>query len=265
MPILHIIILSIVQGLTEFLPVSSSGHLVLVPRLLGLPDQGLDMDLAVHIGTLMAVLVYYRRDVLNMILAVLFWNDKKRKSDQRLAIYIALSTIPIGILGFMMHKVMPDGIRDVWVITATTLIFGAVLGLADHFGKTTRTLDKITFKSAFAIGCAQALALIPGTSRSGITITTARFLGFNRVEAARFSFLLSIPATMGAGLLGVLDAVKEGNAALGMDMALAAGFTFIAGLGAIAFMVRFLKKYGLMPYVIYRLALGVSLLIFAVF
>ena len=262
MTILHITILSIVQGLTEFLPVSSSAHLVLVPLVTNMPDQGLMMDLAVHIGTLLAVLVYYRKDVWDISWACLYWKGKKNKDMRHLGIYIVLATIPAVVFGFIMHKIIPEGIRDVRVIAATTLIFGAILGIADRFSPAEKTLSKITLKSAMIIGFAQVLAFIPGTSRSGITMTTARFLGFNRVDAARFSFLLSIPATAGAGLLAVIDVIKAHDAKMEADMAIAAVMTFFAGLLAIAFMMRWLKKFGLMPFVVYRLLLGTALLVY---
>jgi undecaprenyl-diphosphatase len=262
MPLLHIIILSIVQGLTEFLPISSSGHLVLVPIVTKSPDQGLIMDLAVHIGSLFAVLVYYRRDVWNMCYACIPWVKNPDHSSRRLGVYIALATIPAIIFGFIMHKILPEGIRDVRVIAATTIFYGLLLGAADRFGPHEKTVKDVTLTSAMAIGLAQVLALIPGTSRSGITMTAARFLGFHRVDAARFSFLLSIPATAGAGLLGVMDVVKAEDAQLGMDMLLAIVFTFVAALGAISFMMRFLRNYSMMPFMIYRLILGAGLIVY---
>lgn len=265
MTLLNIAIVSIVQGLTEFLPISSSGHLVLAPKILQMPDQGLIMDLAVHIGTLLAVLVYYRRDVWDMALAWLQWKNPKRQAARRLGLYIVLATIPAVVFGFIMHKIIPDGIRDVRVIAATTLFYGVLLGVADRFSPRDKDLSKITLKSALMIGFAQALALIPGTSRSGITMTTARFLGFNRVDAARFSFLLSIPATAGAGLLGVVDVVKAGDAQMGMDMVIAIVMTFLAGMAAMSFMMRWFKNFGMMPFVIYRLLLGVGLVAYLSF
>ncbi|MCK4945141.1 MAG: undecaprenyl-diphosphate phosphatase [Alphaproteobacteria bacterium] len=260
-----IIIISIVQGLTEFLPVSSSGHLVLVPLIFNMPDQKLVMDLAVHIGTLLAVLVYYRRDVWEISLSCLPWKKTFHKDKRRLGIYIILATIPAIIFGFIMHNILPEGIRDVRVIAATTLGFGVLLGVADYTGSRTGTIEQITLKSAMLIGFAQVLALIPGTSRSGITITMARFLGISRVDAARFSFLLSIPVTAGAGFLGVLDVLKSHDAQLGMDMLLAVFVTLVAGFLAIAFMMRWLKNSGMMPFAIYRVIMGAILAVYLVF
>ncbi|MFH1157715.1 MAG: undecaprenyl-diphosphate phosphatase [Pseudomonadota bacterium] len=259
MAVSYIIIISIVQGLTEFLPVSSSGHLVLAPLIFHVQDQGLVMDLAVHIGTLLAVLAYYRRDVWEISLSCIPWRKTFHKDKRRLGIYLVLATIPAVVFGFIMHNFLPEGIRDIRVIAATTLGFGVLLGAADYTGSRTGTMEQMTLKSAMLIGCAQVLALIPGTSRSGITITMARFLGINRVDAARFSFLLSIPVTAGAGFLGVLDVLKAQDARLGVDMALAAAVTFAAGFLAIAFMMRWLKNSGMMPFAVYRVLLGGAL------
>lgn len=264
MSFFFIIALAVIQGLTEFIPVSSSGHLVLLPKILGEHDQGLAMDVALHLGTLMAALVYYRRDVWNMIKAVLLWNSTKDKVSRNLGVYIMISTIPAVIFGFLLHKLYPDGIRSIEIVTANTILFAILMGFADRFGKNDCTVEKINLKQAFIIGCAQCLALIPGTSRSGVTITTSRFLGIKRVDAARFSFLLGMPATAGAGLLGLMDLIKAENAGALHDAAVGAFFAFLAGLGAIHFMIRWLSKGGLMPFVIYRLILGGFLLFFFV-
>ena len=261
----YIIIISIVQGLTEFLPISSSGHLVLVPFIMNVPDQKLVMDLAVHIGTLLAVLVYYRRDVWEISTACLPWRKKFHKDKRQLGIYVVLATIPVIVFGFIMHSLLPEGIRDIKIIAATTLGFGVLLGAADYTGSRTGTIEQITLKSAMIIGCAQVLALIPGTSRSGITITAARFLGINRVDSARFSFLLSIPVIAGAGLLGILDVLKMQDVQLGLDMALAVVITFIAAFLTIAFMMRWLKNFSMMPFAVYRVILGGGLIAYLVF
>lgn len=257
MTLSQIAFLSAVQGITEFLPVSSSAHLVLVPHLLRMADQGIIMDLAVHIGTLLAVLVYYRRDVWDMALAVLDWRNPERADARRLAVYIALATLPAVLLGVVIHVCFPGGIRSLWVIAATTLFFGALMGLAD---RRPATVEKLNLRGAMIVGFAQALALVPGTSRSGITMTAGRFLGLSRVDAARFSFLLGIPATAAAGFLGALDLLKSGDPALATDALLGVVLSFLAAIAAIHFMMRWLKSFGLMPFVIYRLALG-SLLV----
>jgi len=265
MTISNIIILSILQGLTEFLPVSSSGHLVAIPKILGLPDQGLTMDLAVHIGTLLAVLLYYIKDLLLIAKSLIFWKNKSLDQSRKLGIYIGFATVPSVIFGFIMHEILPEGIRDVRVIIANLIIFGIIMIIADKFFKEEKDLSKITFKSAMIIGVAQVLALIPGTSRSGVTISASRILGFNRTDAAKFSFLLSIPSVAGAGLIGVLDFMKSGSdASLGVDMLLAVAMSFLAGLSAISIMMRFLKNLGLVPFAIYRILLAVALIIFII-
>lgn len=258
----YILTLAFVQGFTEFLPISSSGHLVLVPKFLGAADQGLLMDVALHVGTLCAILVYYRRDVLEMLLAVLQWKNPARKTARSLAIYIVLATIPALLFGLFIHFVFPDGIRDVRVIAATTIFFGLLMGIADYFGKRVKTVGDMTLKSALFIGLAQAVALIPGTSRSGITMTAARFLGFARVDAARFSFLLGMPAMAAAGAMSFLEILESDSPGLLQDAGIAVGLSFLAGLAAIHFMMKWLTRFGLLPFVFYRLALGVVLIVF---
>jgi len=260
MTLINIIIISIIQGLTEFLPVSSSGHLIFIPKLLNLPDQGITMDLALHLGTLLAVFVYYRKDIGQMILAFLFWKDKERVIHRKLGLYIILATIPAVILGLLMHILLPEGLRDIRIIITTTILFGILMGFADKYSPQEKDLSKITAKSALKIGLAQVLAFIPGTSRSGITMTMARFLGFNREDSARFSFLLSIPAIAGAGCFAILDFLESGDAQMGIDMLTAIILSFIVGLFAIYIMIKWIKKYGLMPFVIYRLVLGFGLI-----
>lgn len=261
MSFLHLFILSVVQGLTEFLPVSSSGHLVLAPRLLGMPDQGILIDVALHVGTLLAILTYYRRDIFDICLAVLRWNRVESKPARNLGIYIAVGSIPAVLAGAAIHHFFPEGIRSVGVIVATTLGFGLLMGFADLAGQQEKEAKDATLKSAVLIGCAQAIALIPGTSRSGITMTAARFLGFKRVEAARFSFLLGIPAMAGAGALALLELMEKGNG-LWHDALIAVALAFVAGLGAIHIMIKCLQGVGLMPFVIYRMFLGGFLLVY---
>jgi undecaprenyl-diphosphatase len=261
MPLFHIIVLSIVQGLTEFLPVSSSGHLVLVPLVIQLPDQGLLMDLAVHIGTLLAVLVYYRRDLWAMALGFLRHKTEADAQARRLGIYILLASLPAVIIGFLLHKLVPEGIRDVRVIAFTTIFFGLLMGIADMRSPRDRALGQMTLKSALVIGAAQVLALIPGTSRSGVTMTAARLLGYQRVEAARFSFLLSMPAVAGAGLLAALD-LADATAAMQRDAVIAGAMTFVAAFATMAFLMQFLRKASMLVFVVYRVALGAALLAF---
>jgi undecaprenyl-diphosphatase len=257
----YIFTLAAVQGITEFLPISSSGHLVLLPKFIGAADQGLLMDVALHVGTLFAILAYYRRDVWRMIAAVLTWKKTADIEARNLAVYIVLATIPAVLVGLAIHILFPEGIRDVRVIAFTTIAFGALMGVADTLGKSTRTVGDMTLKSALLIGCAQAVALIPGTSRSGITMTAGRFLGFARVDAARFSFLLGMPAMAAAGMMSFLDILESNDPGLLADAGLAVLLSFFAGLAAIHFMMKWLTRFGLMPFVIYRLALGAVLVV----
>lgn len=262
MTITYLFILAVVQGITEFFPISSSGHLVLLPHVMGVPDQGLVIDVAVHVGTLLAIVVYYRKDIRDMIFSIFNWQDPARKKHRTLALCIAVGTIPAIIFGIILQYFYPNGIRSLAVIAATTLFFGTLMGIADHFSPRKKTIQDINLKSALIIGFAQMLALIPGTSRSGSTMTAARFLGFDRVDAARFSFLLGIPATFGAGLVGLYRLIESGDTDMGMQALIAAIFAFFAALAAISLLMRWLRSYGLLPFVIYRLILGFVLVAF---
>jgi undecaprenyl-diphosphatase len=251
----------VVQGITEFLPISSSGHLILIPFLTGWPDQGQFTDVMSHLGTLLAVLIYFWRDVWHLILGTLNLFRGKITDQGRLALYILAGTIPAVLFGYTLKKLnVPDLERNVTVVAWNTVIYGVLMLVADTVGKQEKTINDVTLKSAFLIGCAQALALIPGTSRSGVTMTAARFLNFTRSDAARFSFLLGIPATAAAIALTLGDAVKSG-CHITSDELLAAGFTFIAGILAIAFLMGLLRRISFLPFVLYRMALGGFLLV----
>jgi undecaprenyl-diphosphatase len=261
MPIEQIIVLAVVQGITEFLPISSSGHLILIPFLTGWPDQGQFTDVMTHLGTLLAVLIYFWRDVWHLILGTLNLFRGKITHDGKLALYILAGTIPAILFGYTLKKLnVPDLERNVTVVAWNTVIYGVLMLVADTVGKQEKTINDVTLKSAFLIGCAQALALIPGTSRSGVTMTAARFLNFTRSDSARFSFLLGIPATAAAIALTLGDAVKSG-CHITSDELLAAGFTFIAGILAIAFLMGLLRRISFLPFVLYRMALGGFLLV----
>jgi undecaprenyl-diphosphatase len=261
MPIEQIIVLAVVQGITEFLPISSSGHLILIPFLTGWPDQGQFTDVMTHLGTLLAVLIYFWRDVWHLILGTLNLFRGKITHDGKLALYILAGTIPAILFGYTLKKLnVPDLERNVTVVAWNTVIYGVLMLVADTVGKQEKTINDVTLKSAFLIGCAQALALIPGTSRSGVTMTAARFLNFTRSDSARFSFLLGIPATAAAITLTLGDAVKSG-CHITSDELLAAGFTFIAGILAIAFLMGLLRRISFLPFVLYRMALGGFLLV----
>ena len=260
MPILHLAILALVQGITEFLPISSSGHLVLVPYVMQWQDQGLMMDIAVHVGTLGAVMVYAWREIGMMLTGL--WKLLRGRIDQgtRLMLQVIVGSIPVVIAGFMIAKYAGGMLRSVEIIGWTTLGFGLLLGLADRVGMTVRRLEHMSYGSALAIGMAQVLALIPGTSRSGITMTMARFLGFERTDAARFSLLLSIPAIAGAGTLTGIDLWQSGDISLTRDVLVAIGLSFASALVAITLMMAWLKHAGFMPFVVYRVLLGILLL-----
>jgi undecaprenyl-diphosphatase len=261
MALWHIIILALVQGITEFLPVSSSAHLVLAPVVLGTADQGLLFDIAVHVGTLLAVCLYFWREVLQLPVGAVHLLGKRRSSPQaKLALHVILGSVPVVIAGFFLHEYIPDGLRSVEMIAYATIGFGILLGIADWLGSKRKAVGAMDRLDALLIGASQILALIPGTSRSGITMTSARFLGYTREEAARFSLLLSIPAIAGAGLLGLLDVIQADNLRFGLDLGLAVLLSCLSALVAIAIMMRWLSKASFMPFVIYRLILGAALL-----
>lgn len=264
MSLLQIIILAIVQGITEFLPISSSGHLILVPRLTDWPDQGILMDVGVHVGTLAAVMIYFRRDVARMLHA--FWQMLSLKKDyniqeRRLMLALILSTFPVVIFGGLISTM---GWNDAWrtleVIGWTSLIFGILLYLLDSRCPVNKTINDLKYGHAMIIGLAQVLALIPGTSRSGITMTAARGLGFSRTEAARFSMLMSIPTILAAGILEALKLTEMENITIGADLIWGAGLSFITALLAIAGLMKWLERASMTPFVLYRVLLGLGLL-----
>ncbi|TCS61611.1 undecaprenyl-diphosphate phosphatase [Varunaivibrio sulfuroxidans] len=264
MPLLHIAILSLVQGITEFLPISSSGHLVLVPFVAHWKDQGLIVDVAVHVGTLGAVMLYLWRDIWFMIKGALeMIANRTVTPGGRLAMLVIAATIPVVIFGFAMNHYYKDGLRSVTVIGWTTLVYGVILYIADKVGLTMRRMEHLRFADAITIGLAQVLALIPGTSRSGITMTAARMLGMERTESARFSMILSVPTIIGAGLLKGLDLYHSGNAALDATVAIAVGLSFVSALVVIVLLMSWLKRATFTPFVIYRIALGGFLLAWA--
>lgn len=268
---LQVIVLALVQGITEFLPVSSSAHLVLPAQLTSWPDQGLEFDVAVHFGTLIAVLAYFRKDLLSMLWAIgrapavyaarsseVPSNAETEQAAQGIVqlLKLGLATIPVVIIGFLGKDFIQDNLRTVPVIATTTMLFGAALWYADRRPTTNTT---ITWQAAAIIGLAQSIALIPGTSRSGITITAALLLGLSRVEAAKFSFLLAIPTIAGAQLLLSLD-LAAGN--LDTDLAKVAAGAALAGVSAylgIHYFMQLVERTGMLPYVLYRLVLGLVL------
>ena len=261
MTLIQIIVLALIQGLTEFLPVSSSAHLILGGVAFGWPDQGLVFDVATHLGTLAAVFIYFRHDLLDMARACL--RPVRSEADRvhrNMAVYLAIASLPALLVGFLARDLVEIYLRDVRVIAWMTIGFGLLLWLSDAVGSRQRKLEEITFKSAVFIGFAQALALSPGVSRSGVTITAGRFLGFSPDAAARFSFLLAIPIVAAAGGYGALK-VALGDAPINwIQFGLAVTFAAAAGWLCIAAFLALLKRVGLMPFVIYRLLLGVVLI-----
>jgi len=262
MDMFYLFLLSLIQGITEFLPVSSSGHLILLPRFMEVEDQGLFIDVAVHVGTLGAVMLYFWRDVGQMMVGLGHVVTARFSTPQaRLFLLLAFATIPVVIGGLVLSLAgLTDALRNIKVIGWTMLLFGIVLYIADRKGPTQKTADGWTWRDALVMGLAQAVALIPGTSRSGITITAARGLGYTRTDAARLSMLMSIPTIIASGLLQGVKLVEAGDWGLLNEAGIAAALSFVTALLALTLMMRLLKSVSFTPYVIYRIALGAVLL-----
>ena len=260
MPILQILVLSIIQGATEFLPVSSSGHLILVPHATGWADQGLVIDVAAHLGTLVAVLVYFWRDVRLMLIGLWHLIFGRMDAGGRLVLFLLAATVPALAGGFLVDQYFSDALRNPLIVAWALIGFGVVLYWADRVGMTVKRVQNMTLAQALAIGLAQVLAFIPGTSRSGITMTAARFLGFERSEAARFSFLLSIPAISAAGLWKGRELIDGSDAALLQSALLTMSFSALAGFLAIAFLMAWVRRASFAPFVGYRVLLGLVIL-----
>ena len=248
------------QGVTEFLPISSSGHLILVSAVTSWPDQGLTIDVAMHVGTLGAVILYFHRDLWSMIGDLTRMAKGRHDPGARLAGYLVLGTVPAVVAGFLLDRYYPGGIRGLEVIAWTTLGFGILLFSADKLGMTVRRLEHLGSGDVIIIGLAQVLALVPGTSRSGITMTAGRLLGLERKEAARFSLLLSIPVILGAGALKGWELYRAEDPQLTSEALLAAGMALVAALIAIAAMMAWLRRATFTPFVVYRLCLGALML-----
>ena len=260
MPLTHLTILALIQGLTEFLPISSSGHLIIFPKLLDWQDQGITIDVAVHAGSLLAVLIFLWRDIGRILLELGHLARPRSSSTPPLLNLLLVASVPLIIIGFLVSTVMQDLTRNIEVIGWATLLFGILLGFSDRIGMTLNRFQHMRYFDAFLIGLAQILALIPGVSRAGVTITAARFLGFERASAARFSLLLAIPAILGASFLKGLDIFLSNNVNLGIDFLIAAGISFCAALASISIMMKWLNRAGFMPFVVYRIIMGVLLL-----
>lgn len=265
MPLFEIIILAIIQGLTEFLPISSSAHLILPSAVLGWQNQGLAFDVAVHVGSLFAVMTYFREDISNLCYHFIKRGfTKNQNQHSRLAWMLALATLPGIIFGFLMKDWIALNARSALVIAITTITFGLLLWYADKKASLQKTVENVGVKEAVIIGIAQAMAIIPGTSRSGITITAALMCGLDRVSAARFSFLLSIPIILGAGLLSLKDLTEQTTPIDVNALILGALFSYVAAYLCIKLFLGVINKIGMTPFVIYRLVLGFLLLGFVI-
>ncbi|MCI2394774.1 undecaprenyl-diphosphate phosphatase [Aliiroseovarius sediminis] len=265
MTLAHLFLVAVIQGLTEFLPVSSSGHLALIPHLTNLPDQGQAIDVAVHLGTLGAVVLFFWADV-RMGLAGIprMLTGRIDTPGAKLAFLLAIATIPAIILGLLLKLTgLNDVMRSVKVIAWTMLLFGLVLYWTDQKGATAKRADDWTLRDAVIMGLWQALALIPGTSRSGATISGARALGYDRTDGAKLAMLMSIPTIFASGVLLGVEVAATANLQVARDGAIAAALSFVSALLALSLMMRLLRSVSFTPYVVYRIALGVVLLGFA--
>lgn len=262
MSLLYLLIVAIIQGLTEFLPVSSSGHLILLPNLTGAEDQGPFIDIAVHLGTLGAVILFFWKDVKIGLLGVpRMLTGRIDTPGAKLAFLLAIATIPVILFGLVLSVTgLSEAMRSITVIGWAMLIFGIVLYVVDQKGGTQKREADWSLRDAIIMGLWQALALIPGTSRSGATISAARALGYNREDGAKLAMLISIPTILASGLFLTLEVIADADMAALRDGAIAAAFAFIAALFALALMMRLLKTVSFTPYVIYRVGLGLILL-----
>ncbi|WP_299817629.1 undecaprenyl-diphosphate phosphatase [uncultured Jannaschia sp.] len=261
MALWHLILLALVQGVTEFLPISSSGHLILLPVLTGMADQGTALDVALHFGTLGAVILYFRDNVARALRGYAGLARRQWGPDERLAAGLAVATVPVIVAGLLLTVTgLSELLRSVAVIAWATIGFGLLLWWFDRRGADTKTLGDWSLGQALKLGLWQALALVPGTSRSGICITGARAMGYEREDAARLAMLMSIPTILASAALLSLDLIGESDAEQLRDAGIAAIFAFFAALAALALMMRLLRSVSFLPYVIYRIALGLVLL-----
>jgi len=264
MPLYQVIVLSIVQGITELLPVSSSGHLFLTSWLLGWKDEGLAFDIALHLGTLAAVVVYFFRDWVRTIATGLRLQAAP-PGERDLLWKLAAASLPIGILGLKFKDAAETSLRSPWVIGAMLIGVGVLMWIGERVGGRSKNLAQVSWLDAMLIGCGQALAIVPGTSRSGITMTAALFRDLDRATAARFSFLLSTPAVAAAGAKAVYDAVKESgvDSLLTRDLYLGIAVSGVTGFLVIAFLMSYLQRSSLKPFIYYRIAFGILVLALA--
>jgi undecaprenyl-diphosphatase len=269
MPIFQVIILALIQGITEFLPISSSGHLKLVPWLLGWPEHSLTFDIALHVGTLAAVLLFFFRDWLQLIaqgFGVSYGDDPQLKQNRMLLWYLAVASIPAGIIGLIFEKQAEEW-RSPFLIGGMMIGIGLLMWLAERAGSEKRNLAGITLPDSAVIGAAQALAVVPGVSRSGATIATALFRDIDRSAAARFSFLLSTPVIAGAGASALHHLMKEGGVPADMKTAFALGILIsaVSGCAVIALFLKYLRRHTLRAFILYRVVFGIIVIALALF
>ena len=258
---IQVVVLAIVQGLTEFLPISSSGHLVLVPYLVKWPDQGLAFDVAVHFGSLVAVVVFFREDLLGLLRGgVQLMSGERDLPQARMALAIGLGTVPAAAAGLLFASWIEANLRDPSVIVVTLSGYGLLMAAADHYCKRERVIASVGLRDALVIGVAQALALVPGTSRSGVTITAARFLGLARLDAARFSFLLSTPVILLATIYKGYELISGEEPVAWDQLGLGALVAAVVAYLSIEFFMRFVGRIGLAPFAAYRIALAAVIL-----
>ncbi|MHB8121551.1 MAG: undecaprenyl-diphosphatase UppP [Desulfuromonadaceae bacterium] len=265
MNLLHAAVLGTLQGFTEVLPISSSAHLILVPWLLQWPESGLTFDVALHLGTFLALSLYFWRDIIEMIVSFFDALASRRLNTpaRRLPFFIIAATVPAAVVGKLFETPIESMFRSSPLLIASFLIaFGVILGLTDYLGRKRLVLDEITPASAMMVGLLQCLALIPGVSRSGITITAALMLGFTRESAARFSFLISLPIVAGAALLKSIHLFEHGiPAGEGLPMLVGISCSAVTGYISVAFLLRFVQKRSLAPFVWYRVIVGCGLMV----
>lgn len=263
---LQVIVLSIVQGLTEFLPVSSSAHLAIVSEAFFGRDAGASFTAVIQIGTEIAVLIYFARDIARILKAWFggLFDSAKRTSDYWLGWWVIIGTIPIGAAGLVFKHYIRGDVRNLWIIATALIVFSVVIAAAEYYGRQTRAIEQFTWRDSLVIGAAQCLALIPGVSRSGATISAGLFLGQERAAAARFGFLLAIPAVLASGLFSLPDAFHPegaGQSATGLQLLVGTVIAFVIGYAAIAWFLKFLVSHGMYWFVGYRVALGAILLV----
>ncbi|MCV7369354.1 undecaprenyl-diphosphatase [Mycolicibacterium duvalii] len=263
---LQVVVLSVLQGLTEFLPVSSSGHLAIASRVFFDGDAGASFTAVSQLGTEAAVLLYFARDIGRIVTAWFagMFDAARRNADYWLGWWVIIGTIPISVIGLLFKDTIRTGARNLWLVATALIVFSLVIAAAEYLGRQTRRVEQLTWKDAVLVGLAQCLALLPGVSRSGATISAGLFLGLNREVAARFGFLLAIPAVFASGLFSLPDAfapVGEGMSATGPQLLVSTLIAFVVGFAAVAWFLRFLVRHSMYWFVGYRIILGVVVLI----